>query len=85
MNDDLELNIEDLVLDGFPQGDRRRIAEAIQKELTRLLLEAGIPAGITGGAGLDRIDGGSFEVDVNAGAGKVGAQVARAVYGGMNR
>ena len=35
----LNLHIEELVLHGFAPGDRYRIGEAVQQELTRLFAE----------------------------------------------
>lgn len=40
---DIELEIEGLVLHGIRSGDRHRIREAVESELTRLLAEKGLP------------------------------------------
>lgn len=82
----LELNIEELVLDGFPGMDRDRIARALHVELERLFAEEGVPASIqAGGGNVARLDGGSYKAEKGASAEQVGVQVARSVYGGMRR
>ncbi len=81
----LELHIEELVLEGFSPGDRFRIGEALQMELTRLLEERGVPGSFASGGEIDKINGGSFEVAPGSRAEKIGAKVARAVYGGLKR
>jgi hypothetical protein len=77
----LELHIDELVLHGFSTGDRRRIGEAVEHELVRLL---------SGRAGLQpwlesrevaRVDGGVFEVASNARPEMIGVRVAQMVYG----
>ncbi|MGD8752520.1 MAG: hypothetical protein PVG14_13915, partial [Anaerolineales bacterium] len=40
----VELNIEALLLHGFSPHERFRIAQAVERELARLLAEGGLPA-----------------------------------------
>lgn len=79
----IDLHIEELVLEGFPKGDRHRIGAAVEAELARLLSEQGLPQGLGQGLDVPRIDGGSFEMARGMRAEGVGRQVAGAVYGGM--
>jgi hypothetical protein len=81
----LELEIEELVLDGFSGVDKDRISHALQMELERLFAEEGVPASIQSGGNAARLDGGSYKAEKGASAEQVGVQVARAVYGGMRR
>ena len=81
----IELHIEELVLHGFAQGDRYRIGEAVEQELTRLLVDRGVPESLAGGGEIASVDGGAFEVAPGSGADVVGAQVAKAVYGGLGK
>jgi len=81
----LEMEIEDLVLHGFPGMDKDRIARAVQMELERLITEGGVPASLQEGGDIARLEGGSFQVAPDLSAEEVGAQVARAIYGGMRR
>ena len=45
----IELHIEELVLHGFSPGDRYRIGEAVEQELTRLLADRGVPQSLAEG------------------------------------
>ena len=81
----IELNIEELVLHGFSPGDRHRIGEAVEQELTRLLADRGVPQSLAQGGEVASVDGGAIEVASGARAQVVGAQVARAVYGGLRQ
>lgn len=81
----IELRIEELVLHGFAPGDRYRIAEAVERELSRLLADQGVLESLERGGGIASVDGGAFEVAPGSRAEVVGAQVAKAVYGGLRR
>ena len=81
----VELHIEELVLHGFAQGDRYRIAEAMERELTRLFTEQGTPPSLAKGGSIDKLDGGAFDMVQGSKAEVIGAEVARAVYRGMSR
>lgn len=78
----VELHVESLVLHGFSPLERYRVAEAVRLELARLLREGGLPLGRAGDVA--RLDAGAFTVAAGAGAEQVGAQVARAVYRGLD-
>lgn len=80
----IELHIEELVLHGFPPGDRNRIAGAVEHELAMLVTERGLMQDVTNGE-IARLDGGSFQVAQDSKPETTGAQIARAVYGGMKR
>ena len=81
----LELYVEELVLHGFPAGDRYAIAEAVERELARLFTEQGAPLALARSGEVARLDGGSFEVELRGRAETTGTQIARAVYGGLSR
>jgi hypothetical protein len=78
-----ELHIKELVLEGFSPGDRYRIGEGLQMELTRLLEERGVPGSLSSSREIEMVKGGSFEVAPGSRAERIGAQVARAVYRGL--
>ncbi len=80
---DIELHIEELVLHGFAPRDRSRIGEAVEQELSRLFAERGAPPSLVQGNEIERLDGGTFKVRPGSRAEAIGAQVARAVYGGL--
>jgi hypothetical protein len=77
----VRLHIEELVLHGFAPSDRHAIGDAVHQELTRLLVEQGVPALLTRGGETERIAG-SFPVAPGARPQVIGARVAEAVYGG---
>jgi hypothetical protein len=81
----VELHIEELVLHGFSPGDRYRVGEAVEQELTRLLADRGVPQSLEGGGEIGHVDGGAIEVAPDSRAQVVGAQVAKAVYGGLRQ
>ncbi len=81
----IELHIEELVLHGFSPGDRYRIAEGVEQELTRLLADRGVPQSLAEGGEIASVDGGAFEVAPGSRADVVGAHVAKAVYGGLRQ
>ena len=81
----IEVNIDELVLHGFAPRDRHRIKAAVERELGRLLGEQGAPAALTQSHELATLDGGTVEVAPGSPADAVGTQVARALYGGLNR
>jgi len=81
----VRLHIEEVVLEGFPAGDRYRIAAAAEAELTRLFTDRGAPPGLASGGAVPALDGGSFDVAPDARPDRIGVQVAQAVYGGLSR
>ncbi len=78
----IELHIEELVLEGFAAGDRYSIGEAVERELTRLLNEQGVPSLFGQDGDFARLHGGEVRVAPGARAEAIGRQVAQAVYGG---
>ena len=74
------IEIDELVLHGFPTADRYRIGEAVQAELTRIFAERGLPGTSLQGVTAARLDGGSFNIAAEMHATAVGAGVAGAVH-----
>ena len=81
----IELHIEELILHGFAPGDRYRIGDAVERELTRLFVEQGVPLSLTQGREVAHLDGGAFKVTSGSKPEVIGAHVAQAVYGGLTR
>ncbi len=79
------MNIEELVLHGFSPGDRYQIGEAVERELARMLADRGVSESLERGGEVASVDGGAIEVATGSRAEAVGAQVAKAVYGGLRR
>ena len=86
----IELHIEELVLHGFPPGDRARIADAIERgladQLREQIREHGVGAALSHHRRSTFLDGGSFRVATGARPQAVGAaaatSVAKALHGG---
>jgi len=84
MKPDIEIHIEELVLRGFPHGDRYRIGGAIEQELTRLFSDRqDLPRMIEHAGHIETVDGGQCRIDPGAKPGNIGQQIARAVHKGI--
>ena len=80
----IELHIEELVLHGFAPGDRFRIAEAVEQELGRLLLEQQDVSPLFEKSGkIERLNAGTFKMTPGIRPEAVGARVAQAVHSGL--
>jgi hypothetical protein len=82
---EIELHIEELVLDGFEPADRHAVADALQSELARLLATHGLPHAHAARLEGAQIDAGSVRLKPNSTARATGAEVARAIHGGLTR
>ena len=77
----VELHIEELVLHGFEPGDRDQIAQAVERELARLLLaEGGLPPSVAQNGGLFHLDGGAENQQILP----VGSKINFSVDNGKN-
>jgi len=81
----VELHIEELILHGFAPEDRYRIGEAVERELANLLAERGMPQSMDNGLEIAGLNVGDISIAKGARPEAIGAQVARAVYGGLKR
>jgi hypothetical protein len=82
---EINLHIEELVLHGFAPGDRHRISEAVQQELTRLISEQSGFASASKNITRDHVDGGNFRMTNAAKTTVVGTQIAGAIWGGISQ
>jgi hypothetical protein len=76
----IDLHIEELILYDFPTGDRQCIAEALQNELSRLLMNTDLPQAFEQEAEYLRLDGGLFAVRAGERPESVGTRIGQAVY-----
>jgi len=83
--EDVTVCIEELILHGFEPRDRYAIAVALEREFARLFTENEIPPSLLKGGDVIHVDAGGFEVSPGGTPEAVGAQVAQAIYGGLNR
>lgn len=79
----IELQIDELILNGFEIRDEQRVGLALQNELQRLFAERGVPASLQQGGTVPRLDGGAINVTATSGADAIGTQIAHSVYGGI--
>jgi hypothetical protein len=75
----IDVHIDELVLHGFQPGDRRAIADAIEREVTRTVAASAV--GAFHDRRVARIDGGRVDWTPRGGATRIGAAVARAIGG----
>jgi hypothetical protein len=80
----VDLHIEELIMHGFAPEDRYRIGDAVEKELANLLAERGMPP-LENGLEIAGLNVGDILIAKGAKPQAIGAQVARAVYGGLKR
>ena len=79
----IELHIEKLMLHGFSPGDSHRIGEAVERQLTRILTEQGMPTSLSHGGERSHINGGTFNTATNTHAKTIGIKIVQSVYSGF--
>jgi hypothetical protein len=77
------LHIGELVLHGFEPVDRYTIGGALERELTRLLSESGLPGTMTQNVDIAHMNFGVIHAKFGSKAEATGVQLARAIYGGL--
>lgn len=86
---EIELHIDQLVLHGFPESQRQRIGEEMQRELHRLLAERGLPARLAaaesgGRAGHTKsLRAGAFQLTAHTGPQVTGQRIAQSVFNAL--
>ena len=78
----IELNIDELVLEGFAPSERYQIGEAVQIELVRILTEQGLH--LTRNVEIEYLNTNMIELPAQTQSQSTGARIARAVYTGLN-
>ncbi len=81
----IELSINELVLYGFPPGDRDLIAIAVAQELTCPFINQDKPGIFEKSCYIEVIDSGHFTVSSGDKAKNIGTQVAQAVLKGISK
>jgi len=77
------VHIDEVVLLGFSHIDRYSVAVGIQAELARLFAANGLPRHLSQAQEIESLHGGSFRVAKHGKEHNIAAQVASAVYGGL--
>lgn len=81
----MRLQIDEVVLHGFPVTSRYSIGEAMQQHLTELIISRGMPSALTQSVDAAEIDAGSFLMHASTKPSTIGTMVANAVYGGAKQ
>jgi hypothetical protein len=83
----IAVHIERLVLDGVPIPHRHRaqVQAAIQQELSRLIAANGLAVDMQASGVLPRVGGGEIHLEDDEQPGRLGAQIARAIYKGIGK
>jgi len=74
----IRMEIDTLILEGFPANQRQRIAAAVEAELSRRLAGWRPPAGLSN-VSRPRLEGGAFEMAPGASPEQIGERVAEAM------
>ena len=83
MQQNIELHIDELFLHGFAPHQVAQIGDALQRELTRLLQEQGLPAGLSVDTDLGRLTAGTVTLQPDFPSNLIGHSLARSVYKGF--
>ena len=81
----IELMIDELALDGIGTGDQEGIRISVERELTRLFLEQGIPPTLAQEADIARLEAGSVDFRKGMETDALGARIAQTLYEGLAR
>jgi hypothetical protein len=83
----IKLHIERLVLDGLPveRRDGSIVQAAVESELTRLLSSEGLAPSLLSGGAVPHAPGGSIQLTGQSNPTQMGTQIAKAVYGGLDK
>jgi hypothetical protein len=75
----IELRIDGLILSGLPSVDGLEVAEAVERELERLLAVQGLPSALKDGGDVGRLSGHMPEIARTSSPSEIGGQIAQAV------
>lgn len=79
----IDLHIDELILRDVPYTQRRRIAAAIEQELTRLLTKRGAPPSLARGGFVPYLKLDDIQVAAGAKPAAIGDQIAQHIYGNL--
>jgi hypothetical protein len=82
----VHVHIERLVLEDLPltRADSSLVQAALERELTRLVVDHGLPTGLVSGQAVRRRVGGDLAVSPGATPGDVGVGIAQSIHGGLS-
>jgi hypothetical protein len=80
----INVHIKELVLHGFPSVQRYAIGEAVEKELARMLQLQNRQIAFQHDIEVERMHGGTFQIQGDSSPHTIGANIARTVYQGLS-
>jgi len=80
----VEIQVDEFLLHGFPAGERYTIGDAFSRELERVIAGVDFRSGFRRDTILPDLDAGRVSPPAHAGPTALGAQVAQAVYRGLD-
>jgi hypothetical protein len=84
MRQEININIEELVLEGFKASDKYAIADALERELESLLREQGLTPGTHPSTlRMDRLNAGSITLHPGKRSTSFGSQLGRAIFASL--
>jgi hypothetical protein len=83
----VRLHIERLVFDGVPVSEASlpQVQAAIEQQLTGLIADRGLAAGLMANQTVPLIDGGELRLSADGGDAVLGRRIASALYEGIGR
>jgi hypothetical protein len=81
----VDLQINEVVLEGFDPADRYRIGEAMKRELTSLISEGEAPFARSGNLEIEELDAGEINLTPGSSAEAAGLQLAQVIYGNLKQ
>lgn len=79
----INIHIDNLVIHGFDRIERDQVGSAVQKELSRLISEQGLPSALKKSQTIGNLNAGEFRTGKSSSPRNVGIQVAQKIYRGM--
>ena len=79
----LEVHIEQLIVEGFPDINRHQLGESVKQELERHFAEHGIPTSLSRNQVLAKVSPNTINVASNSNDRTLGTQIAKAIHGGL--
>lgn len=83
MTQDIEIYIERIVLEGFGNLNRRELNQYIQKHLTAMLAEQGLPQTLTDMGEVNKLNGGQIHLPSKQTTENIGISIAGGIYQGI--
>jgi hypothetical protein len=81
---EIVLQIDQVVIEGYPASQRWQIGSALESELGRLLTERGLPPALLGGGAIPVVETDAFRPRPTDRAAAVGVRLAHAIYDAMS-